>query len=58
MYITQIRINEWMTQHLLYCYSRTLRYVLQWNLYIKDTMGPAIFVLNREVSSSQRLKIH
>ena len=28
------------------------------NLYIKDTLGPAIFVLNREVSSSQRLKIH
>ena len=24
----------------------------------KDTLGPAIFVLNREVSSSRRLKIH
>ena len=31
---------------------------IQWNLYIKDTLGPAILVLNREVSSSQRLKIH
>ena len=31
---------------------------IQWNLYIKDTLGPAIFVLNKEVSSSQRLKIH
>ena len=27
------------------------------NLYIKDTLGPAIFVLNREVSSSRRLSI-
>ena len=31
---------------------------LQWNLYTKDAFGPVMFVLNREVSSSRRLKIH
>ena len=28
---------------------------IQWNLCIKDTLGPAIFVLNREVSTNTML---
>ncbi len=29
---------------------------IQWNLYIVDTLGPAIFVLTREVSAIKRFK--
>ena len=35
----------------------SVRVVIQHNLYVKDTLRPAIFVLYREVSSSRRLKI-
>ena len=31
---------------------------IQWNLYIKDALRPAILVLNGEVSSSRRYKTH
>ena len=46
-------------QHINKFYNyRDFSIYIQWNLYIKDTLGPAIFVLNREVSSFQRLIIH
>ena len=32
--------------------------MIKWNLYNKDNLGPATFVLNREVSSSHRLQTY
>ncbi len=32
--------------------------VVQWNLYSVDTLGPAIFVPNREVSTVEMFKMH
>ena len=54
-------IRVYSNMHLMHPNNKVLQLaiiLIQWNLYTKDNLGAAVFVLNREVSSSWRLKIH